>query len=353
MRCGIAMARSAHGAVNHCDWSKRRLTINCPNPSCMTTLGVKRSSSSMACRRISTSTATRTALPCHNHCNQTKGERSADFVPGIKAILDRLKAKARQVERVADSVALNVAKDKVFKAIFTGLEKRTITLIDLDQLLQAFVRDPAKAGVPDDVIILDSGHWVPRDSIVQEGTCRCERPACVGRKNKVYCYFEASLSPSGRQERTLLAVLRRVHHLHALFQKTQARTYRQRRRHLRQTIPQPGSTERHTDLEQCLSRSEKPSLTIPLHSFGVRNFFVASAVGGGDPYSGNRIVELASDLLAKALRGNYPVTLDSMEGFVILRKDRQFASATEILSVVEPMLVDLEARLSACEATLK
>lgn len=60
-------------------------------------------------------------LPCHNHCNQTKGERSADFVPGIKAILDRLKAKARQVERVADSVALNVAKDKVFKAIFTGL----------------------------------------------------------------------------------------------------------------------------------------------------------------------------------------------------------------------------------------
>jgi len=52
----------------------------------------------------------------------------------------------------------------------------------------------AKAGVPDDVIILDSGHWVPRDSIVKEGTCRCERPACVGRKNKVYCYFEASLS---------------------------------------------------------------------------------------------------------------------------------------------------------------
>jgi hypothetical protein len=134
-------------------------------------------------------------LPCHNHCNQSKGDKSSGFVPGVKAILDRLSAKAQEVSRVADSVALNIAKDKVFKAIFAGLERRTITALDLDQLLQAFVRDPAKAGVPDDVIILDSGHWVPRDSIVYEGTCRCERPECVGRKDKVYCYFEASLSP--------------------------------------------------------------------------------------------------------------------------------------------------------------
>jgi hypothetical protein len=134
-------------------------------------------------------------MPCHNHCNQSKGDRSSDFVPGIKKILDRLRVKAHVVERVAHSVALNIAKDKIFKAMFAGLEKRTITVLDLDQLLQAFVRDPAKAGVPDDVIILDSGHWVPRDSVVHEGSCRCERNACVGRKNKVYCYFEASLSP--------------------------------------------------------------------------------------------------------------------------------------------------------------
>ena len=76
-------------------------------------------------------------------------------------------------------------------------------------------------------------------------------------------------------------------------------------------------------------------------------------IGSGDIYSGNHIVELASDLLAKALRGNYPVILNSMEGFATFGEDRQFASAKEILSVVEPMLLDLEARLSACEATLK
>jgi hypothetical protein len=50
---------------------------------------------------------------------------------------------------------------------------------------------------------------------------------------------------------------------------------------------------------------------------------------------------------------DYPVTLDSMQGFAIFGEDRQFASAKEILSVVEPMIVELEARLAACEATLK
>lgn len=74
---------------------------------------------------------------------------------------------------------------------------------------------------------------------------------------------------------------------------------------------------------------------------------------GGGGYSGNIVVELASDLVAKALRGSYPVTLDSMEGLAVFGEDRQFASATEILSVVEPMIVDLEARLAVCEATLR
>jgi hypothetical protein len=76
-------------------------------------------------------------------------------------------------------------------------------------------------------------------------------------------------------------------------------------------------------------------------------------IGGGEPYSGNVVVELASDLLGKALRASYPFVLESMQGFAIFGKDRPFTSATEILTVVEPMLVDLDARLTACEATVK
>jgi restriction system protein len=70
-------------------------------------------------------------------------------------------------------------------------------------------------------------------------------------------------------------------------------------------------------------------------------------------YSGNIIIELASDLLARALRGSYPIILDSMQVLAIFGENRQFVSATEIVSVVESLLVDLEARLAACQATLK
>ena len=70
-------------------------------------------------------------------------------------------------------------------------------------------------------------------------------------------------------------------------------------------------------------------------------------------YSGNIIVEFASDLLAKALRGTYPVILDSMQGLAIFGEDRRFASTAEVVSVVEPMIVDLDKRLAACEDTFK
>jgi hypothetical protein len=134
-------------------------------------------------------------LPCHNRCNQRKGSRSPAFVPGNKAILDALRANAPAAERKASSVSSNVAKDKVFKTVFAALERQTITLRDLDELLDAFVNDPSNAGVPDDMIVLDSGYWIPRDQIVREGICRCENNACVGHEKKVYCYFQASLSP--------------------------------------------------------------------------------------------------------------------------------------------------------------
>lgn len=76
-------------------------------------------------------------------------------------------------------------------------------------------------------------------------------------------------------------------------------------------------------------------------------------VSSGDTYSGNVVVELAIDLLGRALRGAYPFMLESMQGWAIFGEDRQFASAAELLAVVEPMIVDLERRLAVCEASLK
>lgn len=89
----------------------------------------------------------------------------------------------------------NAAKDNVIKSVFVGLEKQTISMHDLYELLHGFINNPSETGVSDDVIILDNGYWYRRDQIVYEGMCRCERNACVGMNDKVYCYFNSSLSP--------------------------------------------------------------------------------------------------------------------------------------------------------------
>lgn len=70
-------------------------------------------------------------------------------------------------------------------------------------------------------------------------------------------------------------------------------------------------------------------------------------------YAGDHDIELANEMLAKASRGRFPVALDSVRGLVILRENRQFTSATELLAAIEELIADLEARLADCEATLK
>ncbi len=72
-------------------------------------------------------------------------------------------------------------------------------------------------------------------------------------------------------------------------------------------------------------------------------------VGGGG-YSGAHIMELANQLLSKAFRGTYPFDIDSLQALVLLGGPRKFGTADEIVATVEPMVEELEAKLTACEA---
>jgi len=74
----------------------------------------------------------------------------------------------------------------------------------------------------------------------------------------------------------------------------------------------------------------------------------APAVG----YSGDHVIELANEMLGKASRGNFPITLDSLRGLVIFRENRQFTSATELIAAIEELIGDLEQRLASCKAPL-
>jgi hypothetical protein len=66
-------------------------------------------------------------------------------------------------------------------------------------------------------------------------------------------------------------------------------------------------------------------------------------------YSAMRVIEVGKELTTKSFRGNFPVATESLAGLVMVGGARHFSTASEILSFLEPMIADLETRLTACE----
>ena len=70
---------------------------------------------------------------------------------------------------------------------------------------------------------------------------------------------------------------------------------------------------------------------------------------GACGYSGTQVIELVGDLLSKAFRGTYPVESDTVGAFLIAGFPRRFTTAEELVSGIEPLVGDFEARLKAYE----
>lgn len=68
-------------------------------------------------------------------------------------------------------------------------------------------------------------------------------------------------------------------------------------------------------------------------------------------YSGARIVEFCRDLLSRAFRGLYPVKSEVFAAVTTPRLPEQFNSPEEVVAVVEPMVNELEKKLSAYETS--
>lgn len=66
-------------------------------------------------------------------------------------------------------------------------------------------------------------------------------------------------------------------------------------------------------------------------------------------YSATQVIDLASELIAKAFRGSYPIEIDSLAAVFMLETPRQFSTAKEVLSFVEPIVSELETKLTACD----
>lgn len=133
-------------------------------------------------------------LPCHNHCNQAKGNSPFEFVPVTRMILERLMRLAPEVRYRSDCVEANAAKDELFARIFVALEQESITRSDLQELFTDLDSPGLLPKDSSEIVVLDDGHWVFRADIAYEGLCRCERNSCVDSSTKVRCVFPRTLS---------------------------------------------------------------------------------------------------------------------------------------------------------------
>lgn len=70
-------------------------------------------------------------------------------------------------------------------------------------------------------------------------------------------------------------------------------------------------------------------------------------------YSSTAIVKLVEDLLTKAFRGVYPIESDEILRLIAPILPSQFGSAELVVAAIEPLIADLEVKLSLCKAPLK
>jgi restriction system protein len=63
-------------------------------------------------------------------------------------------------------------------------------------------------------------------------------------------------------------------------------------------------------------------------------------------YSGAQTIDLCNDLLSRAFRGTYPLQSDSLLAHVMLGPQKQFNSPGEVISTVEPLIQELEGKLT-------
>jgi hypothetical protein len=71
---------------------------------------------------------------------------------------------------------------------------------------------------------------------------------------------------------------------------------------------------------------------------------------GAVGYSAINVMDLAGDLLTKAFRGTYPIHSETLAAMVIPGFLRQFTTAEDLITALEPMISELEIRFKQYEA---
>jgi restriction system protein len=67
---------------------------------------------------------------------------------------------------------------------------------------------------------------------------------------------------------------------------------------------------------------------------------------GKNMYSGARVVDICSEILTKAFRGNYPISVDLFARLSNPRIPESLDDHQEVVTALEPLIADLEAKLN-------
>jgi restriction system protein len=71
---------------------------------------------------------------------------------------------------------------------------------------------------------------------------------------------------------------------------------------------------------------------------------------GATGYSGGRIIDVCRDLLRRAFIGHYSFRSEDLAAYIMPELQRDFRSPTEIVQLVDKLIQELEAKLTASEA---
>ena len=77
-------------------------------------------------------------LPAHNDCNQRKSSTPFDFAPIYRPIFERLLQQAARVERTANSIKFDAAKDKILGRLLVALDEGEVSPIEVSDILNTF-----------------------------------------------------------------------------------------------------------------------------------------------------------------------------------------------------------------------
>lgn len=66
-------------------------------------------------------------------------------------------------------------------------------------------------------------------------------------------------------------------------------------------------------------------------------------------YSGRAVIEMCTDLLTRAFRGNYPFRSEAIGTIVFFGGDKCFESPKEVVDLVDQQIAELEEKLDNCE----